>query len=130
MSYLLKHFIVLSVYTESNAIELDELMKRRNVINYVKAQRLSWFGHTNRMPETSIVKKIYKWNVQLVKLYSVVNTTDYSFIASRYSIDVKLHVSAIWWPSTGFIQVCEEKTCYFTFPLVLRSQTVLVVGTA
>ena len=27
----------------------------------VKAQRLSWFGHINRMPETSIVKKIYKW---------------------------------------------------------------------
>jgi hypothetical protein len=27
----------------------------------LKAQRLSWFGHINRMPETSIVKKIYKW---------------------------------------------------------------------
>jgi hypothetical protein len=24
---------------------LDELIKHRNVINYVKAQRLSWFGH-------------------------------------------------------------------------------------
>jgi hypothetical protein len=41
--------------------ELDELIKHRNVINYVKAQRLSWFGHINRMPEISIVKKIYKW---------------------------------------------------------------------
>jgi hypothetical protein len=41
--------------------ELDVLMKHRNIINYVKAQRLSWFGHINRMPETSIVKKIYKW---------------------------------------------------------------------
>ena len=29
--------------------------------NYFKSQRLSWFGHTNRMPEFSIVKKIYKW---------------------------------------------------------------------
>ena len=36
--------------------ELDELFKHRNIINYVKAQRLSWLGHTNRMPETSIVK--------------------------------------------------------------------------
>jgi hypothetical protein len=35
-------------------IELDELIKHWN-INYVKAQRLSWFGHTNIMPETSIV---------------------------------------------------------------------------
>jgi hypothetical protein len=40
------------------SIELDELIKHRNIINYVKAQRLSWFGHINRMPETSIVKKI------------------------------------------------------------------------
>jgi hypothetical protein len=42
-------------------IELDESIKHRNVINYVKAQRLSWFGNINRMPETSIVKKIHKW---------------------------------------------------------------------
>jgi hypothetical protein len=40
---------------------LDEIIKHRNIINYVKAQRLSWFGHINRMPETSIVRKIYKW---------------------------------------------------------------------
>jgi hypothetical protein len=43
--------------------ELDELINRRNVINYVKAQRMSWFGHTDRMPETSIVRKIYRWKV-------------------------------------------------------------------
>ena len=36
--------------------ELDELIKHRDIINYVKAQRLSWFGHINRMPETTIVK--------------------------------------------------------------------------
>jgi hypothetical protein len=41
-------------------VELDELTKQRNIIKYVKAQRLSWFGHTNRMPETSVVKKICK----------------------------------------------------------------------
>jgi hypothetical protein len=40
---------------------VDELIKRRNIIDYVKAQRLSWFGQINRMPETGIVKKIYKW---------------------------------------------------------------------
>jgi hypothetical protein len=36
--------------------ELDELIKHRNIINYVKFQRLSWFGHINGMPETSIVR--------------------------------------------------------------------------
>ena len=40
--------------------ELDELKKNhRNITNYVKDQRLSWFGHTNRMPETSNVRKIF-----------------------------------------------------------------------
>jgi len=41
--------------------ELAELIKHQNIINYVKAQRLSWFGHINRMTETSIVKRIHKW---------------------------------------------------------------------
>ncbi|PSN39265.1 hypothetical protein C0J52_18445 [Blattella germanica] len=26
-----------------------------------KAQRISWFGHINRMPDESLVKRIYKW---------------------------------------------------------------------
>jgi hypothetical protein len=32
--------------------ELDEWIKHRNIISYVKAQRLSWFGHIDRMHET------------------------------------------------------------------------------
>jgi len=47
--------------------ELDELIKHQN-INYVKAQRLSWFGHINRMPETSIVKRIHKWKPLTARL--------------------------------------------------------------
>ena len=31
-------------------------------VNYIKAQRLSWFGHTQRMPEARATKKIFKWN--------------------------------------------------------------------
>jgi hypothetical protein len=30
--------------------------------NYIKAQRLSWFGHVQRIPDTRTVKKIFKWN--------------------------------------------------------------------
>ena len=37
------------------------LINHRNIINYVKTQRLSWYGHTIRMPETSTVRKIHKW---------------------------------------------------------------------
>ena len=81
-----KHYTKLSVFErkifgptkEVNGIwriktnkELDELIKHRNIINYVKSQRLSWFGHINRMPGTSIVKRIHKfhrktsWKVQV-----------------------------------------------------------------
>ena len=42
--------------------KLDKLIKHRNIINYVKAQRLSWFGHINGMPETSIVKEYTNGN--------------------------------------------------------------------
>jgi len=41
--------------------ELDKLMKHKNIMNYIKAQRLSWFGHVQRMPDTRTVKKILNW---------------------------------------------------------------------
>jgi len=28
--------------------ELDKLIKLKNIINYIKAQRLSWFGHVQK----------------------------------------------------------------------------------
>ena len=37
--------------------ELDELIRHKNIINHIKAQRLSWFGHLHRMPEERMVKK-------------------------------------------------------------------------
>jgi len=42
-------------------IKTNKLTNHRNITNYVKAQRLSWFGHIYRIPETSIVRKINKW---------------------------------------------------------------------
>jgi hypothetical protein len=39
--------------------ELDKLIKHKNIINHIKAQRLSWFGHVQRMPDTRTVKKIF-----------------------------------------------------------------------
>jgi hypothetical protein len=40
--------------------ELDKLIKHKNIINYIKAQKLSWFGHVQRMPDTRTVK-IFNW---------------------------------------------------------------------
>ena len=41
--------------------ELDKLIKHKNIINHIKAQRLSWFGHVQRLPDTRTVKKIFNW---------------------------------------------------------------------
>jgi hypothetical protein len=37
--------------------ELDKLIRHKNIINYIEAQRLSWFGHLHRMLEERMVKK-------------------------------------------------------------------------
>jgi hypothetical protein len=42
--------------------ELDKLIKQRNIVNYIKVQRLSWFGHVQRMPDTRTAEKTFQWN--------------------------------------------------------------------
>jgi len=39
--------------------ELDKLIKHENIVNYIKAQRLSWFGHIYRLPDIRTTKKIH-----------------------------------------------------------------------
>ena len=39
--------------------ELDELVRHKNIINYIKSQRLSWFDHLHRTPEERMVKRKY-----------------------------------------------------------------------
>jgi hypothetical protein len=40
--------------------ELDNLIKH-NIINEIRAQSLSLFGHVQRMSDDRMVNKIYKW---------------------------------------------------------------------
>jgi hypothetical protein len=42
-------------------LELDEIMKRKKIINFIRAQRLSWFSHIERMKGTGMVKAIHSW---------------------------------------------------------------------
>jgi hypothetical protein len=41
--------------------ELDTLINHANIVRYVKAQRISWPGHIERMPDDRTVKKITNW---------------------------------------------------------------------
>ena len=33
------------IWSVKTSEELDKLIKHKNIINYIRAQRLSWFGH-------------------------------------------------------------------------------------
>jgi hypothetical protein len=52
--------VLLLNYTIYND-ELDKLIKHQNIINNIKALRLRWFGHVQRMPDFRTVKKIFNW---------------------------------------------------------------------
>jgi hypothetical protein len=41
--------------------ELNNLTRNKNIITYIKAQRLSWFGHVHLMATDRMVKKLYEW---------------------------------------------------------------------
>ena len=43
------------------AFKLISLLALMYIINYIKAQRLSWFGHVHQMTNNIMVKKLYEW---------------------------------------------------------------------
>jgi hypothetical protein len=47
--------------------ELSRLIGNKNIINYIKAQTLAWFRHVNRMPDNSMVKKVFEWTPALTR---------------------------------------------------------------
>ena len=47
--------------------ELNRLIGNKNIINYIKAQRLAWFGHVHRMADNTMVKQVYEWSPALTR---------------------------------------------------------------
>jgi hypothetical protein len=43
--------------------ELDILNNHANIVRYVRAQRISWLCHIERMPDDRTVKKITNWKL-------------------------------------------------------------------
>jgi hypothetical protein len=49
------------VWRKKTDQELDKIIKHKNMINFIRTQRLGWLGHIERMQETRMVKAIYSW---------------------------------------------------------------------
>jgi hypothetical protein len=47
--------------------DLDKLIRHENIINYIKTQRISWFGHLHRISEERMVKKVHKLKPMLTR---------------------------------------------------------------
>jgi hypothetical protein len=47
--------------------ELNSLTGNKNIINYIKTQRLAWFRHVHRVPDNSMVTKVYEWSPALTR---------------------------------------------------------------
>jgi len=69
---------------ESNE-ELNRLTGNKNTINYIKTQRLAWFGHVQRMADNSMVKKVYEWSPTL--------TRSLGRLKNRWEDDVKSDIT-------------------------------------
>jgi len=41
--------------------EINDILKRKNIIGFIKKQRLNWLGLVERMAEDNIVQKINRW---------------------------------------------------------------------
>jgi hypothetical protein len=41
--------------------KLDKIIKHKNIVNFIRAQRLGWLGHIESMQVTRMVKAIHSW---------------------------------------------------------------------
>ena len=48
--------------------ELGNLIKGREIVNFIKAQRISWLGHISRMEAGRTVKRIYDWQPHAIRV--------------------------------------------------------------
>jgi hypothetical protein len=47
--------------------ELNRLTANKNISNFIKTQRLVLFGHVHRVPDNSMVNKVYEWSPALTR---------------------------------------------------------------
>jgi len=50
-----------NVWRISNNIEIDKLIEGADVVRFIKAQRIKWLGHIQRMDQARPVMKLLDW---------------------------------------------------------------------
>jgi hypothetical protein len=84
---------------------------RSDIINYIKAQRLSWFGHLHRMSEEIIFKKVYKWKLMLTRrLGRPKNRWEYDIRSDMKKLKIKNWTSCIQDRNNWKLHVEKAKT--------------------
>ena len=87
------------------------LIRHKNIINHIKIQRLSWFGHLHRMPEENGKKKVYKLKPILTRpLGRPKNRWEDNIINDMKKLKIKNWTSCIQDRSKWKLYVEEAKT--------------------
>jgi hypothetical protein len=50
-----------SVWRIRNNMEIDELIKGVDIMRFIKAQRIKWLGHIQRMDQVRTTSKLLDW---------------------------------------------------------------------
>jgi hypothetical protein len=48
------------IYGERNNAELDQVINGADIVRFIKAQRVKWFGHMQRLDTSRAAKRIFK----------------------------------------------------------------------
>jgi hypothetical protein len=48
--------------------ELNNIIRNKNIINYIKAQRFSWFGNENGKTSDRMVTQFFEWKPTCTRL--------------------------------------------------------------
>jgi hypothetical protein len=71
--------------------ELNQLINYKNVINFIRAQRLSWLGYVQRMQTNRSVTSLYSWKP--------LSTRPVGILKIRCEEDVKAYIKKMKVPN-------------------------------
>lgn len=49
-------------YRQLMNYEIENVLKKENIVRVIKAQRISWYAHVYRWEENEMIRKVAEWN--------------------------------------------------------------------